>query len=92
MHVNHNITQISFFTIMNLHRWKAYMNGKMLFDDKLRGKKRAIRPMMITRVYLQHEVCTYVCISDSHLFYTAHMKCLDSFKAIAVNKCCFNTI
>ena len=39
------------------------MNGKMLFDDKLHGKKRAIRPMMITRVQLQHEVCTYLCVN-----------------------------
>lgn len=44
------------------------MNGKVLFDDKLHGKKRAIRPMMITRVHLQHEVRTYVCISDARLF------------------------
>ena len=34
------------------------MHSKLAFEDKLHGKKQHIRPMMIARIHLQHEVHT----------------------------------
>lgn len=35
------------------------MHSKLAFEDKLHGKKQHIRPMMIARIHLQHEVRIY---------------------------------
>ena len=41
---------------MYVCRWKAFTHSKIVFEDKLHGKRGDIRPMMIARVHLQHEV------------------------------------
>ena len=47
---------IIMYIYVHVRRWKAFTHSKIVFEDKLHGKTGDIRPMMIARVHLQHEV------------------------------------